>query len=166
MKTRHHGATLLFALAPALAAPAAGRAQQPADSVTLEQAIELALRHQPAVVQADATLTSAHAAERTAWGAFLPNVSISSGASLESSERFNPQTNTLVTGSSDSYNMGLSASLDLFSGGRRLATLRQSRAETGLAQTCLARDTDSRSSARSKAPRAFRSTASTRMGRW
>lgn len=108
----------------------AGSAQERPEAVTLDQAIELALRHSPQVAQAAGAVHNAESAERSAWGAFLPNLSMSSGASRSSSERFNPQTNTTVTGSSDSYNAGLSASVELFTGGRRGAELRRSRTQT------------------------------------
>ena len=105
--------------------------QEPA--VTLEQAIELAQQHSPALAQRLGSVTTSRSAERVQVGAFLPNLSFSSGASLASTERFNPQTNTTVSGSSDSYSAGLSASVDLFTAGRRGAGLRQARANTDAA---------------------------------
>src|SRR5690606_14507493 len=90
-------------------APSAGQAvQEP--TVTLDQAVELAQQHSPALAQRLGSVTTSRSAERVQVGTWLPNLSFSSGASLSSTERFNPQTNTTVSGSSDSYSAGLSAS--------------------------------------------------------
>lgn len=119
-------------VATALALPVA--AQQPERTVTLQEAVELALRSSPAMVQRLGAVQTAESGERTAWGAFIPTLSMSSGASLSSTERFNPQTNTTVTGSNDSYNASLSSGVDLFTGGRRGANLRLARANTSTAE--------------------------------
>jgi outer membrane protein len=114
--------------------PGVVRAQQPAyPTVTLDRAIALSLEHSPQYAQASGGIRSAEAAERTARGAYLPSLSVSTGSSLASSERFNPQTNTTVTGSSDSFNAGLNASVDLYTGGRRGAEQTQRRAQTASA---------------------------------
>lgn len=130
---------LRFTIPALLAACVACLAAQPAmaqdgdedlPTVTLEEAIAATLRASPQMAQAMGSVRTAESAERTAMGAFLPSLSLSSGASRSSSERFNPQTNTTVTGSSDSYSAGLSASMELFTGGRRGAELTRSRAQT------------------------------------
>ena len=75
------------------------------------------------------------ATDRTVtFGAFLPSLSVSSGASLRSQDRFDATTDRIVSGSTDSYNAGISTSLPLFSGGRRFADLDRSRAELLSAQ--------------------------------
>ncbi len=113
-------------------APSAGQAvQEP--TVTLDQAVELAQQHSPALAQRLGSVTTSRSAERVQVGTWLPNLSFSSGASLSSTERFNPQTNTTVSGSSDSYSAGLSASVDVFTAGRRGAQMRQARANTDAA---------------------------------
>ncbi|MBI4546193.1 MAG: TolC family protein [Gemmatimonadetes bacterium] len=117
------------------ARPAA--AQAPVDSVTLEQALERVLRNSPSMAQSAGAVKVAEWGERTAWGGFLPTLSLTSAASLASTQRFNPQTNTLAEGSADSYNAGVSASLDVFTWGRRTAELRRSRAETASAEAAL-----------------------------
>ncbi len=111
--------------------PTSPATQEP--TVTLAQAVELAQQHSPALAQRLGAVTTSRSAERVQIGSFLPNLSFSSGASLASTERFNPQTNTTVSGSSDSYSAGLSASVDLFTAGRRGAQLRQARANTDAA---------------------------------
>lgn len=110
----------------------AGQAvQEP--TVTLEQAVALAHEHSPTLAQRLGAVTTSRSAERVQIGSWLPNLSFSSGASLSSTERFNPQTNTTVSGSNDSYSAGLSASVDVFTAGRRGAQMRQARANTDAA---------------------------------
>lgn len=118
-----------------VATPAAG--QQPEAVVTLEEAIAAANRNHPALIQGRGAVQTAEAGERSAWGSFLPSISLSSGASRSSTQRFNPQTNTTVSGSRDTYSAGLSSSVDLFTAGRRGAELRQARAETEAAEASL-----------------------------
>ncbi|HEX6306818.1 MAG TPA: TolC family protein [Longimicrobiales bacterium] len=105
--------------------------------LTLDEVVQRAMAHSPQVVQAQGAVQTAGAAELSAIGAFLPNLNISSGAALSSTQRFDPNTNTNVTGSSDSYNAGISSSIDLFTGGRRGAQLTQARAETRASEAAL-----------------------------
>ena len=107
---------------------------QPVDSVTLEQAVERALGSSPQMVQAETGLGTAVYGTRQAYASFLPNLSLSTGASLSSSERFDPDTGLLVSGQSDSYSAGVSANMDVFSGGRNLAALRSARATVDAAE--------------------------------
>ena len=57
-------------------------------SVTLEDAVARALQRSPAMAQASQQVDNAAVSRRSAWGAFLPSLSASSGASLRSTERF------------------------------------------------------------------------------
>jgi outer membrane protein TolC len=119
---------------------AAGSASaQSADTVTLtlDEVVRRAVLNSPQVVQAEGAVLTAGASELSAIGSFLPNLNISSGAALSSTQRFDPNTNTNVTGSSDSYNAGVSSSMDLFTGGRRGAQLTQARAETRASEASL-----------------------------
>lgn len=125
-----------FLVGAALLAPAAAFAQAP-DSLTLQQVVERALQASPDIVQATSSVTSASSSERVAFGAYLPSLSLSSGAGMASTERFNPTTNTTVTGSNDSYTAGLSAGVDLFTGGRRGAERRRASAATDAAEATL-----------------------------
>jgi len=97
-------------------------------SVTLANAIALALRTQPAVVQAQSQVQTAQAQRRSAWGSFLPSVSVNSSASdffAEGAPRVDPVTGQLTGGnnSNRSINTALNASVDLFTGFRRGAEL-------------------------------------------
>lgn len=106
-------------------------------TVTLEEAIELALRSQPTVVRARGDLDVARATQREALGNWLPNLSASSGWSTNSATRFDPNTQRTVTAASTSYSAGLSASLELFDGFRRPALNRAAGAGTESAEAAL-----------------------------
>jgi outer membrane protein len=124
--------TIAAALGLLAAAPAA-YAQEPV-SMTLEQVVQRALLSSPQVAQAAGNVQTASTAERTSMGAFLPNLNVSSGATLQSTNRFDPTLGTTIAGSADSYSAGVSTSLDLFTGGRRGADLARSRAQTDAAE--------------------------------
>ena len=99
-----------------------------AKAVTLAEAIELAQRTQPGIVQAQSQVRTAQAQRRSAWGSFLPSVTASSSASdffAEGASRVDPITGELTSGnnSSRSINTSLNASVDLFTGFRRGAEL-------------------------------------------
>ncbi len=108
-----------------LAAPLA--AQQPQQQppaqqlqVTLPDAVRRALQVQPAMVQAQGDQRNAGAGYRAALGAFLPSLTFSSSAAHSNVSVIDRNTGLLVP-SQYSYTSTLSASLDLFTGFRRLA---------------------------------------------
>lgn len=114
----------LAAVAPAASAgPLAGQASGP--TMTLDEAMRLSLVHSPQLAQSQATLNNAGGTRRRAWGSFLPNLSMGSGASVQSQDRFDPTTQRLVTGNSDSYNASLSANYQIFQGGRKFHELQR-----------------------------------------
>lgn len=122
------------------AGPAAGQEitrPEPVDTVTIQEAVARALDASPQIVQAETGVGTSEFATRQAYASFLPDLSLSTGASLSSSERFDPTTGLQVSGQSDSYNAGLSASMDLFSGGRNLAAVRSARATVLAAEATL-----------------------------
>jgi outer membrane protein len=110
------------------------RAQQPdtaAAQVTVEEAVRRALDVQPAMVQAEGASRNAGAARRTAYGAFLPLVTVGGTASLNSQNRVDLNGGTIPP--IWNYGSSLSASLDLFTGLRRIWTLRSASADVGAA---------------------------------
>ncbi|MEX1182691.1 MAG: TolC family protein [Gemmatimonadota bacterium] len=110
----------------------------PAPAVmTLEEVVQRTLQNSPQIVQAQGAVQTAGSAERSALGTYLPSLSFSSGASLASSERFDPNLGTTVSGSSDSYSAGMSSSIDIFTGGRRGAQMAQARAQTDVSEASL-----------------------------
>lgn len=115
---------LLFAAAPRLGAQDR--------SVTLQEAIQLSERVQPRVIQARGNVETAAAQRRSTWGAFLPSVSAGSAGSAYYSEgraSVDPVTQEIIAGnqSNRSVGLGLSASVDLFTGFRRGAELNAAR---------------------------------------
>jgi outer membrane protein TolC len=119
------------------ALPMALVAQDQAPTVTLDEAIRLALRNQPAVIQARGDVSVAAAGRREAVGNWLPSLSVSSSMSTSSSERFDPATQLTVSGSSTSASAGLSAGLELFDGFRRFAQTRAANAGQASADAAL-----------------------------
>lgn len=91
-------------------------------TVTLDEAIQRAMDRSPTMAQQEQAVGNASAARRQAIGAFIPNVSANSSGSLRSTQRFDPGTDRIVEGSSDSYSAGLSGSVTLFDGGRMFAS--------------------------------------------
>lgn len=106
-------------------------AQQP---LTLDEAVARSLQVHPAMAQARAGLDNAGVSHRAAWGGFLPTLSVSSGASTNSSQRFDQATQRTVAGASESYNAGLSLSYSLFNGGQRFADMDRARADIASAE--------------------------------
>jgi outer membrane protein TolC len=105
----------------ALAAPAAGQHV----AVTLDDAVRRALDVQPAMVEARGEVRSASAGELAAFGAFLPSITAGGSATRSSGNAFNPATNEILSDPpSTAYSGGLTASLDLFDGFRRMAVRR------------------------------------------
>ncbi|MBR9990333.1 MAG: TolC family protein [Gemmatimonadetes bacterium] len=129
-------AAALLAMLTVTAGDLAAQTPEPV-TLTLDEVVRRTLQNSPQVMQAQGAVQTAGASELTAFGSFLPNLNISSGAALSSTQRFDPNTNTNVTGSSDSYNAGISSSIDLFTGGRRGAQLTQARMETRASEASL-----------------------------
>ncbi|MEW5930855.1 MAG: TolC family protein [Gemmatimonadota bacterium] len=150
-ESARRAAASLFAGVSALAlVPAASAAQavpaadtvraaapaQPETRVTLDEAVRRSLEASPAVAQGAGTVRSARAGERSAKGAFLPTLSASASSSLGATQQLGSQTG-LGDGFADAYGAGISASVPVYTGGRRTAELRQARAETSAAEATL-----------------------------
>lgn len=131
-----------FALPAALAAQtpdSAARAQVPA--VTLEEAIRRSERVQPAVISAANAVENTDARVRSAFGSYLPTIRAngSGGPSFSAAPaRVDNNTGQIITGNTTtSVNMGLTASVDLFTGFRRGAESRAARASNAAAEAGL-----------------------------
>lgn len=121
------GATLVATLAAVPVLPAQQR------QVTLEEAIRLAREKDPQVIQAVGAVRNANANQLQVKGNFLPSLSgtASRGTSFsEGPSRVDPVTGEVISGdiTSGSANFGLSSSLELFTGFRRGAQLRDANA--------------------------------------
>jgi outer membrane protein TolC len=129
----------VLALVLGVLAPPLG-AQIP--TVTLEEAVRRAQQSQPSVVQARGSVRNAEAQVRSAKGAYLPSLSANtSGATSFSAgpSRTDPNTQEIISGdrTSKSVSMGLSASIDLFTGFRRGADSRSAKATRTAAEASL-----------------------------
>lgn len=100
------------------------------ERITLDESIERALLRSPGYAQAEASFANAQADNRVSLGSLFPTLNLSAGSSVNSTQRFDPNTDRTVSGSSNSYNAGLSSSVMLFEGGRRISE--RTRTRTGL----------------------------------
>jgi outer membrane protein TolC len=111
--------TIVTALCALAALPAVLAAQTP--TVRLDEAIELALRVQPAVVQARGAVRSAGAGNREVVGSWLPRVN-ATGAWTRNQTTSRVNSDGIAYESpAYNYNAGLSAAIDIFDGFRRFA---------------------------------------------
>lgn len=125
----------------ALLLPAALAAQAPAQGdarpITLDEAVRLARRNAPATVQARGTERTSRAAVRSAYGAFIPNVSVSAGSVRQfANDRVFERDGQIVTLNPEpwSYSTGLNFNVDLFDGGRRFFNIGSAKAAVDAAE--------------------------------
>ena len=97
------------------------------EAVTLDEAITLAMRYSPTIIQALGDIRIAQATKRETVSDWLPTLRGSSGWSANSTNQFDAATQRTVGGSSTSVNGSVTASYTLFDGFRRNA---QSRARS------------------------------------
>ena len=105
--------------------------------ITLVEAMRLARRNAPTAIQARGQERISRAAVRSAYGAFIPNVSVSLGTTHTYSDNpttiVNTQTGDRLSGA-QTYSSGLSANVTLFDGGRNFYNLRTARASVTAAE--------------------------------
>lgn len=137
MSVRRGAATVLLAGVTALgAAPATaqeGSGEMPetppvvdpdARRVTLDEAVELALRNNPALRRAETDVQVARQERLGAWGDFLPDLNLGYGFSNASTARLDPTQQSLTR---TSYTLQLGASYEIFDGLRRFENLESAR---------------------------------------
>jgi outer membrane protein len=140
-------AALALGMTLVLAVPAT--AQQVADvpgQLTLEEAIEIARRNNPQHLQRVNDADVAAAQVRQNWGAFLPSLSASTGASSNWSRSLSAfgdfgeplEQPEPITSETSGASYGLSTSLVLFDGGRMFANLSAARAGERVAEAEIA----------------------------
>ena len=127
----------LFVAVP-IAATAQARpdlSQATARPISLTDAVRLAQRNAPATIQARGQTANSSASLRTAYGAFLPNLSVSASGVRQGGDRLGER-GTIVPfeGEPWQYGDGISANLELFSGLRRFNNLRSVRANIASAE--------------------------------
>jgi len=133
---------LWFALALIALLPGRGAGQQPmvavdgtSDTATyggrlsLQTVVAQTLAHSPAVVSAAGTVRDAAALRRVTLGAFLPSVSLNSSAGWTDQSLATTGVSGSGLGSTlNAYGAGLTAAVDVFTGGRRGAQRSQAEA--------------------------------------
>ena len=129
---------MIAALALGLAI--AGFPDSTAKPISLDEAVRLAQENNPVAIAAHGQVRTTSASVRTAYGAFLPNLSVSAGTSRQlpsEAGRTRVDTNgnvVILPADPWSYNVGFSASVPIFEGGRRFFDLRQAKARSSAAQ--------------------------------
>lgn len=96
--------------------------------ISLAEAIQMAQRNSPAVVQARGLERTAGAARRAALGAYLPSLNLNGSSSRTQGVQFFQGQLVPLTGNPWNYNNGLGTQLELFDGGRRWQELARVRA--------------------------------------
>lgn len=122
--------------------PLAAQEGRPPDSLTVEQAVRIALERSPQVRSATATADAAGADQRAAWGEFLPTASANisfrrssfTRTTFEGEEGVSKTLPEPLESTSKGVSQGLSFSWDLLDGGRRFANLSQRSASVRAAQ--------------------------------
>ena len=123
----------------ALGIAIAGFPDSAATPITLADAVRLAQQNAPSAIAAHGQVRNTKASVRSAYGAFLPNVSLSAGAARQLPSqpgRTSIDSNgnvVLIPADPWSYNLGLSANVAIFEGGRRFFELRQAKARSSAA---------------------------------
>ena len=115
-------------------------AQEPVRTVTLSEALQLAVRNQPTMVQARQDVRVAETQERQRLAAFLPSLSFNTSTSKSAATRVDQTTGQVRSVPSVySNNFGLSSSWDLFTGFRRGADRSVAAATTNQREATLSR---------------------------
>ena len=122
-------------LAPMLQVQAQGAPSSEARPIALAEAVAQAQRNAPVAVQARGTLRSTAAATRTAYGAFLPSLTVSAAGARSTGSTFFQGNLVPLTGSPYNFTNGITSSVDLFTGFRRLNDLRRAHADETAAES-------------------------------
>jgi outer membrane protein len=129
-------------VALAVAAPAAQAAPAAPRAITLQDALGMAARMSPAMIQAQGQSRLANAEVRSSWGAFIPTLSVSSNLTRQypTGARTREVDGTVVILSPEPWSFGasFSSNVTLFDGGARYFELKQARARASAANVDLA----------------------------
>ncbi len=111
------GGSVPSTLAAQAARPAVADAVSQVPTVTLAEAISLALRAHPAIVQAEGALGNAHTSQKVALAAWLPSATVNTSVQRGPASRYNSATGQVVQVTTPySGSVGLSTNLVLFDG--------------------------------------------------
>ncbi len=100
----------------------------------IDEVVEATLRNSPAIAQANGAVRTGRSGERVAYGELLPSLSVNSGI-FQTNEHALALTQAPagvvgIAYPAQAYSIGLGASYDIFTGGRRAADIRAARATT------------------------------------
>jgi outer membrane protein len=98
--------------------------------ITLDEAVTMARANAPGVIQAAGARRVAQVSRRTAWGEFIPSLSVSAGATRQlpsegARTRIENGQIVLLPSQPWSHNIGLNANIDVFTGFRQLFNLQE-----------------------------------------
>lgn len=131
----------MFKVISLLALPAVLGAQQVRDTgavavqtITLQQALELAQQNNPAMVQARGAVHAADFNLKAGYAAFLPSLTASLGQRSSGGQVQNPNGQIVPVSQPTSYSNGISTSFQIFDGGRRFYEVDQDRANITASQ--------------------------------
>lgn len=111
--------------------------------MAIDEVVEATLRNSPAIAQANGGVRTGKSGERVAYGELLPALTLNSGIfqtnqrALVLSETPGAPAAVAVPYQSQAYSLGLAASYDVFTGGRRTADIKAARATTRSADASL-----------------------------
>jgi outer membrane protein len=118
--------------------PAVAGAQVEPRPITLQETLDLARKNAPAVVRAHGDERSSTAAVRAAYGAFIPSLNLTAGATRGypggARTTTDPNGQVIVLREPWSYQTSLGASVQLFAGGQRFFDLREAKARDAAAE--------------------------------
>src|SRR3954468_4220545 len=126
----------LFVVPAALNAQAAGDTLR-ARAVSLSEAVSLGEQNGLAAIQSRGQVVNANTAVRTARAALLPSLSLSLNQTNTPGDQLDPITGVVRARQATkpwNYTTGLSSSLNLFDGGRRLNEIRRARYDVAAAE--------------------------------
>jgi outer membrane protein len=106
--------------------------------LTMAETVAMAERNAVAIIAAEGEQRASSAGVRTAWGAFLPSVSLSAGGTKQipnPTNRTRVENGQVIILAPDpwSYSAGFGLNLDLFTGGQRFFDLQQAHARSSAA---------------------------------
>jgi outer membrane protein TolC len=127
MTHRRISLSAAFAVVAALASASTPTAAQ-VPTVTLQDAIALAMEHSPSIIRARGDIRVAEATKRESSSDWLPTFSGGGSWSKGSSNRFDERTQTTVAAASSSFSGSLNTSFTIFDGLRRPGNNRARRA--------------------------------------
>ena len=128
--------TLALVLVPALLGAQAPITIEGARAIPLKDAVTLAQQNALGAVQARGQVRTAESSVRAARSALFPSLNFTMGQVNQSGDRFDSQGRLVpyLAPQPWSYSTGISSTVNLFDGGRRLNEIRRTRSDVGAAE--------------------------------